>query len=278
MPGTPLQTRFASIDVTNNEDFFRLFQEVQSSGDIFEVDSGMLQWCVGPNSDLSAYDLFYYDQQLDPDRLNVLEVSVGNPFVARINSLLDRQYPTVGNPAQLLVATRDLVDPDFLPRDYDPVGPPPDLIARFAPRIDLIGMLGTPTGIAPIRANRVFNLNGVISGVAANLWMVFPYYGRRQATVSVTNLSIAPAAVTVNFDLIGVRLGIGATTAAVPQQRHTEIPLTGTPVIVPSQTDRQITTKASDDGQFDLLVVRFADPGLATDRVFMDVTMSDREG
>lgn len=276
MPGTPLQTRLASQDVANNEDFFRLFQEVTSSGDIFEVDASMRAWCVGPQSDLSSFNIYYYDQQLAPNRQNVLEVSVGNPFPATIFSLLDRQYPGVNNPAQMLVATRDLVNPDYLPRDFNAVGPPPDVVMRFPPRIDLIGMLEKPTGSAPIRSDRVYNLNNVTSGVAESLWIIIPYYGRRQGTISITNLDVG-GGIDAVIEVLGVRLGIGNTTTGTPQQRNTEIALTATPLTVVPQSDRQIVTKASEDGQFDLLVVRVQDLGILADRLLMDIITSDRE-
>ncbi len=273
---TALQTRQSSIDTLNSQQFFRIFQEIESSGDIFEIDTGVSAVCVGPQSDLADFCLFYFDEQDPPDQVNELVVAVANPFIGRLDSLNVTSFPTQNQPARLTLATRDLVDNSYLPRGFVSGGPTPDTIARFRPRIDVISYLQTPSQIAPLRANRVFNINNFVGALDADIYFVFPYYGRRQGTVSITNLSSGPG-FSVDVQVRLTRLGLGTVPAPGGAARNNEILLTGVPVPVGPGEDRQIVTRASDDGQADLLVVRVTALAVLGFDLMMDVGLSDRE-
>lgn len=267
-----LQARQASDDVLAGLDYTRFFQDVESSGDVYEFNTSARAFQVGPLSDLSDYTVWYMDSKAGPLQLNKLSVSLGNPWVGRIDSLGSQQFPTSQLPGKLLITTRDLVDPAYVPSGFN--AGQPDIIVRYPVKLDILGYHAEPPALAPLRSNRVTPINYIAGLNGQNLWHIFPCYGRRQRTFSISNLS----ANATEYDMLGVRLGVGLATSAGTPQRHTERLLTGTPITVPAGQSRQTISLASEDGPFDLIVIRLAGTGQPNNpNMFADFMVSDKE-
>lgn len=268
----PLQARQASDDVLAGLDYTRFFQDVESSGDIYEFNTSARAFQLGPLSDLSDYNVWYMDKMAGPLQLNYLRLSVGNPWIGRLDALNSQEYPTTRLPGFVMITSRDLVDPLFVPSGYSNVIP--DIIVRYPVRLDVVGFHAEPSAVAPIRSDKLTPINQIGGVDGQNLWHVFPYYGRKQGTFSLTNFGAGDFA----FDVIGVRLGLGDSTGAGTPQRHSEFALTGTPVSVPPGETRQVITRASEDGPFDLIVARLPGTGVANNpNLFADFYVSDTE-
>ena len=106
MPAQPS----SSASVQNSQELFRIYQPIESPGDIFEVDSSCKAVFIGQNSDVAEVRLQYFDEQEGPDLMNTVDVSVNGPFVGRMDALLDTTYASLGQKARVLAFPVDLVD------------------------------------------------------------------------------------------------------------------------------------------------------------------------
>lgn len=282
---TALQKRQSDIAVLNGQEFFRLYQPLESGGDIYEINTSTKAICVGPQSDLSNYSIYHFDSQ-SPDSIDEINLSIGNPIIGRIDALLDTQYPTaLGLPGLILVTPRDLIDNTYLPSTFVP-GNGDVVVARPVPRIDVISYLSAPPNLAPLRDDRLYSFP-FVAGYAppATAFYILPYYGRRYAEFSFQNLSGAGSAVNYTIDILGINLFPGKQDVVdlVPGGfRYVETQLAGGPFVVPqgpapggSSANRLI--KSDTDGMFDLLSIAVtSDSGLADLGSVMQVLVSDR--
>ena len=70
-----------SVDqLRDGQQFWRLFTEPESSGDIWESDVGALAFAIGADSDIARALITYYDLT-ETDRVNSLVVSANKPFI-----------------------------------------------------------------------------------------------------------------------------------------------------------------------------------------------------
>lgn len=186
---TPNQPQSA-LEVLANQEFFRIFQPVESAGDIYEIDSSTRAIYIGPNSDLAEVRLQYYSRQaIGDDKMEIADVSVNGPFVGRLDSLLVTPYPNIAQPGHILVYPVDIVDPAY----ERPTGINSAPVRRFnvPPRIDLICALKDLPSIPAVRADRTFrfprvpfnNEPGMDDDGSTDI--VIPIYGRRMVTVQI---------------------------------------------------------------------------------------------
>lgn len=275
------QASQASEEVLDSQDYFRIFQELQSSGDIIEIDTSTKALFIGPQSDIARVTLPYYDPQAT-NSLRQVEVSVDNPFVGRLDALLATPIVNTGtagpgivatpSPARLLVSLNDIIDNSYVPYGTVLVN---TVFVRVTPEIDFYAYFREPTNLAPVRADKTFLFSDISMGAGINtLIYLVPYYGRRFGRVIVSNQSgITP---TLDFEVRGVRLAIGATSAA-GGNKSAEVTLGSRIVAINGYAD--LETKASEDGSFDLLAVIFT-TGAAfvfDDSRSLRIDVSDRE-
>jgi hypothetical protein len=275
------QNSQASQEIFNSKDYFRIFQDIGSSGDIFELNVSAKAMFIGPQSDVQRVDVTYYDPRApDGSNLRTVEVSVDNPFVGRLDALMGTPVPNTGppvtpgvvatqSPARMLVSLKDLIEDDYVPYDLnnDP------LIIRVPPQIDFYQYFKEPSNLAPVRADKTFLFSTTFLPVTENdLAFIVPYYGRRFARIVMVNQTGTDTP--FSFEVRGVRLAIGKTTPA-GTNKSAEVPLGYR--ILAANGMATLETRASEDGSFDLLVIR-----LITDQFFLDarnlrIDVSDRE-
>lgn len=186
----------SSITVLNNQEYFRLFTELQSNGDIYEIDTSAKGLVIGPNSDVQNVRVYYFDEQAPYNKVNSALVSVSDPWIGRINALMDRNYPDPESRARILVTSEDLI-PD-IDQTWTSIGNPQvefnpiDLAVVNRPYIDLLCYHSTPPALPIARAERkwvyapIINDRGDTSGIS---WYLFPHYRRKYFSMRVGSLA-----------------------------------------------------------------------------------------
>lgn len=177
--------------VKARQQIFRIYKKIASPGAIFEIDEPIAAAWIGPNSDVGEIRLQYIDSVTPPsqlvDQANVADVSVGGPFVGRLDALMNQTFGTTGTRARILAWPVDLVDPAYI----QPTGPLAVPKRRFnvPPRFDLICSLSLPTSIPERRADFTHRFPSVPFQNAAggaddgSTDIVIPIYSRRMATI-----------------------------------------------------------------------------------------------
>ncbi len=270
----PIQTRQADLSVQQGHETFRLFQGVQSSGDIFEVNASSKAFCVGPQSDLCSYRLSFFDKQAG-NNIEEMDLAVGNPIIGRTDAKLATSYPLTALPARILVTPNDLVDNAFLPTAFTPANL--DFVfARPLPFVDIISYLSEPAGFAPGRADRTFFYPFITVGIAPQaVYFILPYYGRRYANISVVNRNTS-GVLDYTLDVLGVNLSAGTTFSAPAGRSKASEKTLGVLSAAAGVTDDLVITAAA-DGMFDLLSIRLTAAGAILDEdSTLRIVVSDR--
>ena len=188
--------------VLRSKNAYRLKQELGSQGDIFEIDSSAAAVFVGPDSDLTGYQLTYYDQDA-ANELQTATISVGGPLVTSVNALLDTRVSQTGQLARILASTTELYQPDY---ERNLGGGNTVLRTIIIPPLVNLVFSFTPdlAGLPSHRADRVIRLYNIpADGTALNTTdVMIPMYGRRSATVQMLSTQIGwdVTFFQVNFD------------------------------------------------------------------------------
>jgi hypothetical protein len=260
MPG--LQRDTASNRVQRSQDYWRLFQEIQSSGDIWEIDESLKGVAIGPDSDVSEVILSYYDPA-QPQSVEQLSVAVGNPFEGRIDALMGTEYPQTKSPARILISLGDLIDNAYVPHNFNSGQEVTnDTITRAPAFVDLLGYFDKKAEQARVRSDRKIlfsRFKGVPVGGQRSYYIV-PSYGRRYCrALFVNNVSASPV-YTVSLRLLGVRLGHGLNSSGGNSSGEIVIgshgPIAGVGAAPAVNGDSgQIIFRSSLHGLFDLLIL-----------------------
>lgn len=263
---------YPSQQILSGGSLWRLFTALESSGDIYESDVSASALAIGPQSDLSAVTVSYFDPA-QPNKSNTIEVSVNQPFVGRLDAFSSRKYGT-GEEGKLLIAPSDYVaDATYQPNAFA-AG---DTILNYSPRIDFLQFFGTAPAVFPGRNDRVFRLNtlAVPAGGNNTVFILMPMAGRRTVIVHAITVGLGPT-----FSVEGVQLNY-----TTPGSLHTALVApavlgSGTPPVVYRMG---IDNDSSGDRQtnFDLLQITLdyggTGGGGAVDPNFiLNVFMSDR--
>lgn len=202
----------ASDEVLRGKDFWRLRQQLESAGDIFEIDESVIALYVGPDSDAADLKVTYFDPA-QPNGLQSAVISPGTPFNGRLDALLDQAIPATGQKARILVQPADIIGVTYL----RPVLPQPAVIVRIPTFIDLIGVFGELIQVPTQRSDRQFRTPVLTVGAGGTGFpnstdIVFPLYNRRCWSVEVSR---SPSAVSMDVDISAVRLTPGANNQPV---------------------------------------------------------------
>lgn len=176
--------------IKKKQSFYRICQEVGSPGAIYEIDISTLAVYIGSLSDVAEVRLAWLDSVGSPtNQMQMADVSVGGPFVGRMDALLDTSYPQIGQTARILAWPVDMVDPAYV----RPTGPgaAPARRENFPTLIDLMCVTELPTVIPSRRADRTFRLprvpfnNAAAGGNDGSTDLYIPIHGRRFVTVQI---------------------------------------------------------------------------------------------
>ena len=183
----------APADVLGNQEFFRILQDIESAGSIFEIDVPTSAIYIGPNSDISEVRLTYYDKQTRgagaTNLQQVADISVNGPFIGRLNALMATQYPGTGQLARILAYPVDIVDPAYVRPTG--AGAAPARRANVPPKIDLICSTAPLPETPNVRADRTYRFprvpfnNDAGGADDGSTDLVIPIYGRRMVTIQI---------------------------------------------------------------------------------------------
>lgn len=159
-----------------NQDFWRLLTNIESSGDIYEANTSARGFCIGPESDIARAAITYPDPT-QPTQMMTQEVGIGKALVGGVSSNLNEKYAT-GQTSRVLISLKDLM----YPPNYRVIGPSTDAeMIYFPPVLDLIQYLQSTPNISPGRNDKTYRFNGAFSATseAEGYVAMIPFFGRR---------------------------------------------------------------------------------------------------
>ena len=254
--------------------YFRLLTPLTSPGDIYESQQSGHALALGPESDVANVDIAYFDDQVT-SFVNRTQIGPLRSFVGRIDARNDARYVPSGRPGRVLIWPADLYDPSYVPADFVP---DTQSITFVTPMLDVIQYFSPQDSLVPRRNDKTYRFNGIPNdGVQG--WIILPFWGRRTATIRLTNGTAGLGAVLTGVR--GVNYFVNDGTSAVERQI---VALTPTPAGLNNGRDLIMTTNAPDlsvgvihvdtDGRFDALAI-FIDTTGNTGPVVVNVTVSD---
>lgn len=271
-----------NFDLAANGQFrqFRLKTTVESPGDIYEFTQAGMSFALGPESDFSEVNLWYFDPLAQNNsKLNKTTITPGRYSSDRIQASVAERYPIakIGNTAspgqpggrgRILCAGANKYDSTFLPYGNPATGTiqPNDIINYHKPVLDVIGFFGQQPSFSPLRADKEINIQQGLFGfypAGASEWHVIPIYGRRLITVQFFNGD--PVSENVYLYLASLASGSGSGTNFTSPKKHTQ-KLVATLTAGYTQTDSAVISSQV-NGQWDLLLIKFANSTASTDRV-----------
>lgn len=235
----------ASQEVLEGQEFFRLLTRL-SEGDVYELDVSAKAFVIGPESDVHRCRVTYYDPS-QANRSASAVVSVGNPFIGRVDRLASSRFPVSNTPANILVTAEDLVSPS-----YNIVGSlapdPADIRSFVSPKIDILAYFDQPSNIprkrAPFRQNGRLTILNRGAGTGKT-YLSLPFYGRKYSSIKIVNIG---ALIGYTIDILGVSLTTqGATYPAVTSL------VTAQAISAGAGSVTEVEIKASTDGLHDFL-------------------------
>jgi hypothetical protein len=186
----------ASREIIDGSDFFRLLTPLQSGGDAYEIDVSAQGFALGPNSDLSAVRLTYFDPS-QPARVNSIVVGLDTPFVGRIDSLASEKFPIANTQAKIIVTPEDLWNNNWA------LTAAAENVNYIKPKIDLLCYFAQPSFLPVKRADFVERGRVQIDPVSTYYAAVVPFYRRRYAEIRLMNGDTAGTA-GLTIDVIGI--------------------------------------------------------------------------
>lgn len=272
-------------EVLNSQEIYRLKRTLQSSGDIFEIDSSARAIWIGPNSDVAEVTVLYANDQ-EPNQTFESIVAPNGPWVGRMDANLVSRFPATGDPKRILAFPTDIVDPDWEPPQGG-AGTNPFRIFNVPINLDLIVSLKDIPNIPNVRADRTIRLpqvpfeNGSQEPADnGSTTLVIPVYGRKLVSTQI----VVPQArgLTIVFEAVTVIAGTpaGGATLGSDVIGSATVAQTRNYVVRASNEDDSSSPLRGPQGQFDLLTINLSDGGAGNpDTTFVDlfIRLSDRE-
>lgn len=238
-------------------DFFRLFTGLTSPGDMYESQQSAHAFALGPDSDVSSVNIGYYDDQA-LTFLNQIQIGTTRSWVGRIDARNGDKYAPSGRPGRILIWPDDIFDPSYVPVDFDPNL---DTITFITPILEVIQYFQPQGSLEVKRNDKTYRIQEIgFPERTANI--VIPYWGRKYASIRVTNLTSGQLVMGV----IGVNYYIN------DQFKALETPIGGGAIIAPGAQQLIVMTPAN--GTFDALNL-FAIGSVDTGPTPIQVTVSD---
>jgi hypothetical protein len=263
-----LQNAQASEFVRRSQEFFRIKTVLESSGDIFEVDTGLRGFVIGPDSDIAEVIVYHYEPT-EPELVQAQTVSINNPFVGRLDALMGIRYPGE-TPARTLFSVNDIIEQNYFPKNMTGTGTL-DVKVQVPAIIDVQGYFAEPSQLPSFRSDKRFRLSRVPppQGIGTKSFYIIPYYGRRYCSILVRN---PETSIIGTVKVYGVRLPVGAGVASAGDLRGEILLHTFT---LNGDDTLQHILLGTTDGLYDLLYLQ------AELNAFADVTyridVSDKE-
>lgn len=256
----------SNIPAIAGEDYFRIFQQLLTPGDIFESEQSSHAIAVGPDSDISRVTCVFFDDDKDnPTRMTQAIVSPERAFVGTVNARNEAKYVPSGVRARVLFYSTDIVQPDYVPAGFDPAK---DVVRVIRPVLDVIQYFTNQPSLEPQRNDKVFELSQYQWYALADdgtTSLVLPYYGRSYANITITNVA-------ENGETIAVRLrGVDFLTEGTFGQEEM---LSYTPALGYGDS-LNLKVRSAVDGEFDALVISISCGTAGLVFIPLRVVMSD---
>lgn len=267
---------------------FRLKTTVESPGDIYEFTQAGMSFALGPESDFSEVNLWYFDPLAQNNsKLSKTTITPGRFSSDRIQASISERYPIakIGNTAspgqpggrgRILCAGANKYDSTFLPFMVDSSNAGTiqnnDVINYHKPVLDVIGFFGQQPSFSPLRADKEINIQQGLSNFyppGASEWHIIPIFGRK--TVSIQFFNGGGPSVTLNAYLASLAAGSGSGTSFSSPKKHVQV-LKGS-ITCTAGVSGYTDIDALDAGMWDLLILKFSSI-ISVDRVCR-VRMSD---
>lgn len=243
----------ASQSVANAQEFFRLTTQIESAGDIYEIDVSAKAIAIGPDSDIALLNVSYYDQlaPVSPGTLTSAQVSTAvvspdRSFVARLDARLDQPYPGTGKKGRILLSLAD-----FYTAGYKPVLVPFDngRLEIFRPVLDVMAYYEGVPSLIPQRSDKRYywEYMAAPSQVGRKSFVVVPFYGRKYASFDFNNWKNQ----IINVGIVGVNYT--ADSNGYPSEK---ILLASTAVPASGGTVTKVI-RAAADGMWDALCISY---------------------
>jgi hypothetical protein len=274
MVALPLQDTLSQLSVIGGQEFYRLKQELQSGGDIFEIDSSVKALALGPQSDVADLLVTFFDAQSNV-QIGQTIISAKVPFIGRVDARLATEIPSAGTVGRIQVSVRDLVPSwpttGVLPSGVIRAAGATDFVAaNIKPVIDLLAYLSNPPALPPARSGRSYFFPFIATGAGAAAWYLLPYYGRTYGHLNFVNVHQA-AAIAYTVNVYGISLSAGTDfTSGITKQGET---LLGTLTVNQDETGNLIWGLC--EGMYDYIAVQVASSGLFDPDTTMRVTVMD---
>lgn len=266
----------ASQATLRSQDYWRLFTEIETSGDIYRCDVSARAFVLGPQSDVARVKISYFDpQEPAADLANNLVVSNERLFSGRVDALQIEQYGGGDQQANILITLLDLMPPPgYQPEAAAAAG---DEVVLVQPRLDLLAYLAPVPANVPDRVERQHLLQGRQSiQLADSIWYIVPFYGRKSVCYGIKNVNFA-LAVDVNLELWAIKfgnfLGTGVGGFPVGETNHQEVLVRSDGPIAPDSA-----ISINQNLCADMIAVRVSPDGVLADpnQVSLDIRVSDK--
>ena len=202
-----------SIANLEGQEFYRINQLAGSSGDIFVMDVAATAIAVGPESDFSSYDIYYFDRVTKtPQKVSVSvdQPFTGDLFAGNAESYNETKQGANGpQPTQLIITPTELYMPGALDNGMPTI---------FPPRIDLLFFLTIDPIIPSRRPPKRIRTPVALTSIGGATFAI-PTYGRNRLTAAVVRTDALAPVLAISFAslwkfLLPVR-DTGATAARV---------------------------------------------------------------
>jgi len=251
--------------VRAGQDFWRLNTTLISPGDIYESEQTSHAIALGPDSDVARVNVAYFDPSTPGTFMNIVAVSPGRLFNGIVTASPGDSYAPSGNPARALIWSEDFFDQNYRAHMVlNDVATEVSFVEFIRPVLDVIQYFSAQPSLPPTRNDKQWTFQELrleqVPPPAGSVAYVFPYYGRKYASIEITNCS----ADTIHVAINGLTYVYTNDTEGQTIQ-HTETVLTETTdlihatanegSIIPSLSGLKRVVTAAGDGMFDAIVV-----------------------
>lgn len=196
--------------------FFRLLTELTSPGDIYESAQSGHAFALGPQSDISNVIVAYFDAQVETF-VNVTAIGPRRSFVGRIDARNDARYAPSNRPGRIYLFPADLFDPTYQPSGF---APDTQTVTFVTPILDVIEYFSPQQSLVVQRDDKTYRFDG-IPEQGTQGWIVIPYWGRKSATIRLTNFTSD----NIQTEIRGVDYFVNDGTTAVERTIVATIPI-----------------------------------------------------
>lgn len=270
----------ASQEVLQGQEFFRLFTNLTSSGDAYEMDVSAKAFSIGPQSDIARARITYWDSENAANAQSFV-VNVGESFYGRIDALASARYSKPRLPARIIVTPEDMYDRAAL-LNYVAGPALQQILVLHEPKVDLLGFLAPPS-FTPLKRDATTYRGRMNLIPGRGFRVLIPWYGRKFASITTTNYTGIAAftgeARGLNFTP-DEEVGVSPPGVTDLQRTVMSPPFVWSAVVGSTQV---VQVKASQEGLFDYLefIVNKTTPGAilasANNTIYYTVTVRDEE-